>query len=261
MSDFYPKASDFTALLNGNCANARVHAITKVTPHHTAGIVQGENAVKAIATMWKQRKASANYIIDVKGRAYLMLSHDLRAWTSSNRDNDMKAITFEMSNDKGFYPWSISQETLDTAIDLTAWIMTKYGIIPIYNGTPNASITTHRMFGATQCPGDYFVNEWLKTGRFVNAVISRKTEWDKRIISQLDIPTMNGDNSSCYIQIGAYKNKANAVKQASTLEGYAIINDNGLYKVRKHCTADNVDKELAIAREKHSKAFRGVYNG
>lgn len=85
----YPHASDFTALLGGECANHRVMPITKVTPHHVAGIVQGENSVKHICAMWKQRGASANYIIDAKGNAYLTVAHDMRAWTSSNRINDI----------------------------------------------------------------------------------------------------------------------------------------------------------------------------
>lgn len=263
----YPYAYDFTALLDGKCQSKRKGNISVITPHHVAGVVQGENGVKNICAMWKQRGASTNYIIDVKGKAYLTVSHDNRSWASSNSANDDRAITFEMSNDKAKYPWSIGGETLETAIDLTAWICARYDIMPMYNGNKDASITIHRLFAATQCPGDYFVKEWLNTGKFVRLVLERKIQWEMRLngqISTLKPIEDRHDDCKYYIQIGAYKTKANAVRQAGKTSGYSVIHNpnDGIYYVRKICYSnETADIELAKAREIAPKAFKGVYNG
>lgn len=261
----YPNAHDFTALLDGKCQSKRKGNISVITPHHVAGVVQGENGVKNICSMWKKRGASTNYIIDVKGKAYLVVPHGNRSWASSNSANDDKAITFEMSNDKAKYPWSISGETLETAIDLTAWTCARYGILPAYDGTRNASITIHRFFAATQCPGDYFIKEMLNTGVFVRRVLERKIQWEMRLNGQISIPSPIGDkpnDGKYYVQIGAYKSKANAVKQAGKASGYSVIhipNDDAYY-VRKTCNVDELENELAKARQITHRAFTGVYN-
>lgn len=259
----YPYASDFTALLGGKSQSKRKGSICAITPHHVAGVVRGENGVKSVCSVWKQRGASTNYIIDVTGKAYLVVDHDKRSWASSNNANDDKAITFEMSNEKAKYPWPIGGATIETAIDLTAWICAVYGIFPQYDGTKDASITTHRMFAATQCPGDYFVREMLNTGVFVRRVLERKVEWDKRLTEKVTILSDN-DNKKYYIQIGAYKTKANAVRQAGKTSGYSVIHNpnDDIYYVRKICYSnESADIELAKAREIMPKAFKGVYNG
>lgn len=263
----YPYASDFTALLGGKCQSKRKGSICAITPHHVAGVLQGENSVKSVCAMWKQRCASTNYIIDVTGKAYLVVDHDKRSWASSNSANDDKAITFEMSNEKAKYPWPIGGATIETAIDLTAWICAVYGVFPQYDGTKDASITTHRMFAATQCPGDYFVKEWLNTGKFARLVLERKIQWEMRLNGQISIPKPIEDKpNDCkyYIQIGAYKTKANAVRQAGKTSGYSVIHNpnDDIYYVRKICYSnETADMELAKAREIAPKAFKGVYNG
>lgn len=255
---YYPNSYDYTGYMQGNCQNPRAYPITKVTPHHAAGVISGKDAVKGICQMWINRQASANYIIDKNGECYLIVPHECRAWTSGSRDNDMRAITIEMSNDSNKYPWTISPKTLETAISLTAYICAKYGITPIYNGDKSGTMTTHRMFQATQCPGDYFVHEWLESGAFVKAVQDKMNgfELDSTPLQE----TINVKPITHYVQIGAYKRKDNAIKQSTTLEGYAVINGNdGLYRVRKPCTIESVDNELAIAQRLYPKAFKGKY--
>lgn len=252
---YYPNAIDLTGYMGGNCQNPRSKPITKVTPHHCAGIVDGKQFVIGIINMWKTRQASTNYIIDKSGKCYLIVPHNARSWASGNRDNDMQAITYEMSNDSNKYPWTISTATLSTAIDLTSWICAKYGITPFYTGNAQGTVTTHRMFQATQCPGDYFVKQWLENGEFCQRVKANIHKWQDGNVLEPEIEPI-----TWYIQIGAYKRKENAVKQAQTLDGYAVISDNkGLYRVRKGVTESNMERELAIARAKYPKAFARRY--
>lgn len=260
----YPNAQDACSILGKDCNSGRTRAISKVTPHHAAGVVKDLQAIERICETWKARGASANYFIDVQGRAYLLVPHNRRAWTSSNFANDACAITFEMSNCENKYPWGISQETYDAAVDLTAWICKAYGITPKYDGTASGTITTHRMFAATQCPGDYFVNEKLKSGVFVNDVEKRIKQWatyygaineTERPLPPYEKPL---DERRYYIQIGAYKNKANAEKQAAKASGYAVISKDGLHYVRKICGFNDANAELAMAKLITPKAFKGV---
>lgn len=254
---YYPNALDLTSYMQGNCQNPRTRAIAKVTPHHCAGIVDGKSAVLGIINTWINRQASANYVIDRSGNAYLIVPHSARAWTSGNRDNDMQAITLELSNDSNKYPWTISDKTINTTVDLTAWICAKYGITPLYNGTKSGTITTHRMFQATQCPGDYFVAQWLDNGLFVSSVKQIIPKWQ----GGETLEPVKDEPITCYVQIGAYKRKQSAINQSLTLDGYSVITDkDGLHKVRKPCTASNVDVELAKAREMYPRAFKGAYN-
>lgn len=241
--DSYPYSYDLRWILHDGCSNVRTSKVSVITPHHAAGIVRDKQAVESICRYWSKAGASANYFIDVHGEAYLCVDENRRAWTSSSRDNDNKAVTFEMSNDIACYPWSISRATYNTAVKLSAYLCRKYGIMPYYNGTKQASITTHRMFAATQCPGDFFVTEYLQSGVFC-----------EDIKKMLDGGTALKPND-CYVQIGAYKKQLNALKQASTLDGYSVYNEGGIYYVRRYLTKDILPIALETARAKYPKAF------
>lgn len=253
----YPYAYDISSILGGNCCNVRTERICRITPHHVAGVVHGKAQAESICRNWISRKASANYIIDVDGNVYCALRNDKRAWTSSNRDNDMKAVTFEMSNSAAKYPWPISDKTYLASVRLSAWVCDTFGVTPNYNGsaTVSASITTHRMFAATQCPGDYFVQTFLNTGQYVQDIKDAMQGSYQTVIEspKADIPIW-------YIQIGAYKVQGNAIRQAATLDGYTVVHkDGGLYYVRKPVLEGDLETELATARAKYPKAFARKY--
>lgn len=245
--DSYPYSYDLTGILNNACSNPRTVKIDTITPHHVAGVVRDKQAVESICRYWAKAGASANYFIDVKGEIYLCVKENRRAWTSSNRQNDNRAITFEMSNDAGKYPWTISQATYKSAVQLSAYACKKYNIIPCYNGMKATTITTHRMFAATQCPGDFFVKEYLQSGIFVADI--------KKLLDASDNVQAELKPNDCYIQIGAYKKQLNAIKQAATLDGYSVYNDGGIYYVRRYLTKDILPIALETARAKYPRAF------
>ena len=127
--------------------------ITKITIHHAAGVLTGEQ----LANIFKveRRCASCNYAIGKDGEVVGVVPEEKRAWTSGSRWNDEQAITIEVANISGKPDWKISDASMQTLIKLSADICRRYCIIPYFNGTKDASLTFHYMFQATECPGPY----------------------------------------------------------------------------------------------------------
>lgn len=143
-------------------SNVRTEKIIKLTPHHTAGV---GNPVDTAKWHYGRPYSSANYYIGNDGTIVGAVDENRRAWTSSSSWNDQRAITFEVANSKAAAPWPISDKAYQSLVKLCADICTRYGINPHYDGTKNGSITIHKMFDATECPGPYLENI-IKSGKF-----------------------------------------------------------------------------------------------
>ena len=75
----------------------RTYMVTRITPHCWVGQVSIENGLDYFATT--SRQVSSNYIIGSDGRVGGCVREEWRAWTSSSRDNDNRAITIECASD------------------------------------------------------------------------------------------------------------------------------------------------------------------
>lgn len=82
----------------------------------------------------------------------MSMDEDDRAWTSSSAWNDRRAITIECGNIDNS-TGEMSQKTWDALVGLCADICTRYGFWLNYTGDRNGSLTEHRMFASTACPG------------------------------------------------------------------------------------------------------------
>ena len=140
-------------ILSPNFSDRNGQKITKITIHHAAGILTGEQ----LANIFKvqRRCASCNYAIGKDGDIIGVVPEERRAWTSGSRWNDEQAITIEVSNIKGKPGWEVSDASMKALIKLCADICRRYCIVPYFNGTKDASMTFHYMFQATECPGPY----------------------------------------------------------------------------------------------------------
>lgn len=137
--------------------------VTRLTPHHTAMIGTAEQ----IAAVFKptSRNASCNYAIGVDGGIVCVVDENNRSWCTSSYDNDMQAITFELSDCD--YDWNISDATLNSFIDLCVDLIQRYPSLGgSYNwtGDMDGNVTAHRWFSATACPGDplYDLQDWIE---------------------------------------------------------------------------------------------------
>lgn len=132
----------------------RKSPVTKITIHHMAGMTDAaENVAKAHAN--SKKDVSANYYIDNRGRVVAGAEEEYRAFTSSNRTNDDQAITIEVSNCMNKSPWEVCEKAYVALIELCADICRRYNIVPHYDGTRNGTLTVHRQFAKTVCPGPY----------------------------------------------------------------------------------------------------------
>lgn len=143
-------------ILSPNFSDRNGQRITKITIHHAAGVISGENLAKIFLV--PRRCASCNYAIGKDGEIIGVVPEEKRSWCSGSRDNDEQAITIEVSNCGGKPTWEVSETVMKSLIKLCADICRRYCIVPYFNGTKEASMTFHYMFQATECPGPYIRN-------------------------------------------------------------------------------------------------------
>ncbi len=143
------------------------YKVCKITPHHMAGVLTGEQCAKLFQNA--NRNASANYCIGNDGKIVCSVDENNRAWTSSSSSNDCQAITIEVSNSSvgGDYP--VSDAAWNSLVNLCVDICKRYGFKLQYDGTKNGSLTTHNMFAATACPGKYLLSKMKELAETVNA--------------------------------------------------------------------------------------------
>ena len=145
------------------------YKVCKITPHHMAGVLSGEQCARIFQR--GNRGASANYCIGNDGDIVCSVEEENRAWTSSNRANDCQAITIEVSNSSvgGDYP--ISEKAWNSLVNLCVDICKRYNFKLVYDGTPNGSLTRHNMFANTNCPGKYLQSRFQELANTVNAIL------------------------------------------------------------------------------------------
>lgn len=158
---------DYTRL-SPNYTDRAGTPIKKITIHHMAGNCSVETCGNIFAN--PGRKASANYGIGTDGRVGLYVEEKNRAWTSSNKDNDMQAVTMEVANDGGAPNWHVSDIALAKCIDLCVDICKRNGIKQLnFTGDATGNLTMHCYFHATACPGPYMKSKFKYIADTVNA--------------------------------------------------------------------------------------------
>ena len=220
---------------NGNTDhyNTRDHVIDKITIHHMAGNLTLSGCCNAV----QSRGGSTNYCIDSNGNIGVMIDEKYRAWTSSNRENDMRAVTIEVANAPGAGEpnWVVTDKALNACIQLCADICKRNGIKKInYTGNASGNLTMHRWFFATGCPGPYLGGKFPYIASEVNKILASGegvTVNTKTVTS----PATGGGTSQIYrvrkswkdakSQIGAYKSLDNAKKACKS--GYTVFDANG----------------------------------
>lgn len=191
--------------------------ITRITPHCIVGQVSAETCASWFAD--PKRQASANYIIGKDGEIVRNVKEENRAWTSSNRDNDERAITIECASDNRA-PYAFNEKVFQSLIDLTVDIMKRYNKtelvwIPVREEALSVKIsdhqlliTLHRWFAAKECPGQWLIDHMQEYVNSVNQVFNKKEECNK----------------TYYVQVGAFHNKENAERLADMIkaDGYEV---------------------------------------
>lgn len=207
-----------------NHSGKRTKKISKITPHEMAAKWSGHQCADYfVACAAQGRQASSNYCIGNGGDIAISVDEDNRAWTSSSEDNDQAAVTIEVANSVCGGDWPVSPAAYQALVKLCADVCKRNGIDPNYNGAASGSITMHKMFAATACPGPYLSHK-ITTGdlaRDIKAAMGQNTT--PTVSTQLyRIRKTWADAKS---QIGAYKSLENTKKACSV--GYSVFDKDG----------------------------------
>lgn len=153
--------------ISPNKTTPRNHAIDTITIHCMAGNL----SVETCGNLFSQssRQSSSNYGIGSDGRIALYVEEKDRSWCSSNKENDMRAVTIEVANDGGKESgWHVSAKALESLINLVVDICKRNGIEKLVWGANKSdrvnhrngcNMTVHRDFSAKDCPGNYLYNK------------------------------------------------------------------------------------------------------
>ena len=168
------------SILSPNHYAGRQYKVTRVTIHEMAAVWSAQRCGEWFA--YQTRNASSNYGIGNDGTIMCYVEEQNAAWTSANYDNDNRAITIEVSNSLAGGDWPISDAAYRSLVALCADICTRYGIVPNYNGTPNASFTEHKMFSATACPGPY-IHNLLASGKIIRDIRNKMAGTEGELVA------------------------------------------------------------------------------
>lgn len=164
--------------------SVRNHAIDRVTIHCLAGQLTAEEALALPAwtdTVPERQRASCNWIIGKDGSVACLVPEEYRSWCSSNRGNDMRAITIEVASSKtGDYVTPAAMDALD---HLVTDIMRRYGKRRLLwlksreatdahkAAKDEMLLSVHRWYANKTCPGpvleahlDDIAHEYLDPG-------------------------------------------------------------------------------------------------
>lgn len=204
--------------LSPNHSGKRTHGIDRITPHCYVGQVTVERMGKGWA---EPGNTSANYGIGSDGRVGLYVEEKNRAWTSSSKDNDQRAITIECACDKE-HPYGFKGNVYDKLIDLCTdickrngkakliWFNDKNKSLNYEPASDEMIITVHRWFVAKECPGDWLYSRLGSVAAEVTKRLGGSYEEDKK-------ETQN-DGIKYHVQVGAFSNKQNAEELVEKLK-------------------------------------------
>lgn len=171
-------------------SNSALVDYTKISPNRTVNpsrkvdtitihCMAGDMCVESCGNWFAKATtaASSNYGIGSDGRIGLYVEEKDRSWCSSNRDNDMRAITIEVANNGGAPDWPVSDAAYKSLIKLLVDICKRNDIDglrwrndPTLVGQPEKqNMTVHRWFAKKACPGNYLMSKMADIAAEVNA--------------------------------------------------------------------------------------------
>jgi len=138
---------------NYSLSNRRAK-ITNVCLHHMAGVLTAQQCGNIFAR--KGRNGSAHYGIGSDGLIGLYVGENCVAWHAGNWPENQCSVGIEISNSATGGDWPVGDAQIQLAITLVADIMKRNGIARAIKGQ---TLTWHRMYSATTCPGDYMLGK------------------------------------------------------------------------------------------------------
>lgn len=209
----------------------RKYSVTRITPHCWVGQVSIENGLDYFATT--SRQVSSNYIIGADGRVGGCVREEYRAWTSSSRDNDNRAITIECASDTKS-PYAFKTAVYNKLILLCADICKRYGKKKLlwisdkskalsYNPKSDEMLlTVHRWFASTDCPGSWLMSRMGDLANQVTALLQGDTPSNTYVVSTSgNALRLRAEPTTSSKQVG-YINNGTIIKADKVVKGQSI---------------------------------------
>ncbi len=161
-------------IISPNKDTDRNNIIDTITIHCTAG--QGYAQSMGNMFAMPSKLASANYGIGKDGVIGLYVDEKDCSWCSSNRPNDNRAITIEVSSDD-HEPYWVTPAAYSALLDLVTDICQRNGIEKLVwsydsnervNHLNGVNMTCHRDFYTKNCPGTYLYTHEEEIAAIVN---------------------------------------------------------------------------------------------
>ena len=213
--------------ISPNRTSPRDHKIDTITIHCMAGDLSIETCANVFAPT--SRKASSNYGVGSDGRVGCYVDERDRSWCSSNRDNDMRAVTIEVANDGGAETGGhVSDTAMNSLIKLVADICKRNGISKLIwsdskddriNHKNGCNMTVHRDFKNKDCPGAYLMSKMSYIASEVNKLLGCSPVSGVVNSSPAPRPTKSVDEVAKAVIRGDYGNGSDR-KNRLEAEGY-----------------------------------------
>ena len=237
--------------LSPNHSGQRTHSIDRITPHCVVGQLSCESICGCFTS--PSRQASCNYGIGKDGRISLCVEEKNRSWCSSSNANDQRAVTIECASDMS-EPYAMNSAVYNSLVKLCTdickrngkkkllWFADKNKTLNYAPKSDEMVLTVHRWFANKSCPGN-----WL---------YAHLGDLATKVTANLDGSTSPATDHLYRVQVGAYKNKANADAQLAHVKAAGfdtyMVQIGGLYKIqvgayREKANADNMMTKLKAA--------------
>lgn len=159
--------------ISPNRTSPRNHKIDTISIHCYVGQASVEDMAEWLCNPGAQ--ASANYAIGKDGRIALLVPEGDRAWCTSSKSNDHRAITIECASDS-MQPYEVNNSVYQALLNLLTDICQRNDIQELrWRGDKNLigqvdrqNMTVHRWFANKACPGDYLYNRHGEIAAEVN---------------------------------------------------------------------------------------------
>lgn len=244
-------------------SSPRTAKIDKITIHHMA--VKATAEACAASFMPKSREGSANYCIGYDGSVALSVDESRRAWTSSNWENDNRAVTIEVSNETREPDWTVPEKALEKLIDLCVDICKRNGIPKLtFTGDKSGNLTMHKFFANTTCPGPFLEERFP----WIAEEVSRRLSGGANNPATTNPPKEEssrpgGSSGPVYrVQAGAFnrldfaEKHLHKVKAAGFPDAIIAVVDRKLYRVQIGAFSQKQNAEAQLA-----KLLKAGFNG
>lgn len=250
--------------ISPNKTSPRSHKIDTITIHCMAGNLTIETCANVFAP--SSRQASSNYGVGSDGRIGCYVDENDRSWCSSNRANDMRAITIEVANDGGADTgWHVSGVAMNSLIKLVADVCKRNNIKKLVwsdnkddriNHRNGCNMTVHRDFKNKACPGDYLMSKMSYIADEVNKLLGASCDsTSSGVVNNTHAPTKTLDDIAKEVIKGLW---GSGSERKERLEAAGYVYSAVQARVNELCNKGSVSSNT---RKSVDTVAREVING